>query len=171
LLRVTGEAVVQLELRFLQLKTKQLAQSTLEAWDEGVERSVQLEWSPQSLPNQLSTFNFAGRFETEPWRTEHGQASEMVRCTQHEIIGTISVKSESVRDNVLKLVIDVTNTTALPIFHCGSPIRVQHVAFIQHCVGDFDRKLTIHDFAPAVMPSMRSTTCSHVAKPWCDLNS
>jgi hypothetical protein len=114
LLRVTGEAVVQLELRFLQLVGKQLVQSTLEAWDEGVERSVQLEWSPQALPNQLSTFNFAGRFETEPWHKEHGQASKMVSCTQHEITGTICVKSESVLDNVLKLVIDVTNTTPLP---------------------------------------------------------
>lgn len=113
LVNVSGEALIEIQLRFLHLKqiNRQSGQSR-ESWDEAVERSVELKVS--CLENRHATsFSFNGSFEAESSASNAGQAERVISRTQHEITGTISVLPEKIRDNFLKLAIEVTNTTGL----------------------------------------------------------
>jgi hydrogenase maturation protease len=128
LLETNGDAKIQIQLRFLHLLARQVAKSLdgqmegrfepvsslsvnnrlIESWDEGVERSVEFELT--SLPQQHQ-FRFSGSSETEYLRDNSNRIAGQITRSQREIAGTISVSSEQIRDGVLKLNIDVTNTT------------------------------------------------------------
>ena len=89
---------VQMQLRFLHLDTS----------DEAIERFVEFELSGR---NYEFHFGFPGTRDVD---LRHGSTVERV---QHEITGTVTAEFTSLADNVLKLTIDVSNTTALS----GSP--------------------------------------------------
>jgi hydrogenase maturation protease len=126
LLETTGSVTLQLQLRFLHLFTRQVAEFSngrfkpvpsldvggqlIESWDEGVERSVDLELTLAFAPPPFP-FHFPGSSETQLLRDNLGQLAGIVRHTQHEISGTVSVSAESIRLGLLKLTVEITNTT------------------------------------------------------------
>jgi hydrogenase maturation protease len=126
LLETTGSAALQLQLRFLHLLSRQVAKPSdgrfepvpslevegqlIESWDEGVERSVDLELTLAFAPPPFP-FHFPGSSETQLLRDGLRQLAGIVRRTQHEISGTVSISSESIRPGLLKLTVEVTNTT------------------------------------------------------------
>jgi hydrogenase maturation protease len=83
----------------------------IESWDEGVERSVLLELSLESSPQQLQ-FRFDGSNETEWLRDSAGRLAGIVRRTQQAVTGTVSISQQKIRDGLLKLTVDITNTTS-----------------------------------------------------------
>lgn len=109
LVETDGQAKIQVELRFLQLVNHQASHSAkLEApastigpedgWEEGIERRVELEIA-LDCPLQDFQFAFPGSTDTD--------------STQDAVRGTVSTFSKSIRDGVLKMSIDVKNTTPL----------------------------------------------------------
>ncbi len=132
----SGSAALQLQLRFLHLLSRQVAKSAdgqncrledrrfdpvsslvvderrIESWDECVERSVQLELSLQASEQQLQ-FRFPGRSETELLRERAGRLVGIVSRTQQAVTGTVSILPQQIRDGLMKLTVDITNTTAL----------------------------------------------------------
>jgi len=169
LVRVTGNPVLQVQLRFLHLVTHEVAERAIESRDEGVERSVEIEvplseilnetsnqssnehvnqtWVPRSSrllsgagqvasnartapplrqaqgrlwprdgqngAPQVQGFPFAASTETEPVRDNSGNDVGEIRRTQQGITGSIAVAASQLRDDVVKLALDVTNTSSL----------------------------------------------------------
>jgi hydrogenase maturation protease len=137
LLESLGRAHVQIRLRFLHLLARRLAKCAepsdaqhqagnfqpmsslvvgndrLESWDEGVERSVNFDATALAAPQEF-VFRFPSSSETELLRDPAGQLAGVVRRTQHEITGTISVTSNELGHGLYKLAIDIANTTPLP---------------------------------------------------------
>ena len=131
LLETNGHAKVQIQLRFLHLLARQIAKSLdgqmegrfepvsslvindrlIESWDEGVERSVEFELASLSTPQQHQ-FRFVGSSETECLHYNSNRIAGQVTRTQQEVTGTVSISPEQVCDGVLKVNLDVTNTTA-----------------------------------------------------------
>ena len=137
LLESAGRADVQIQLRFLHLLARRLAKSAdssdaqheagkfqpvssllvgndrFESWDEGVGRAVNFDVTALAAPQQL-VFRFPASSETELLRDPAGQLAGVVRRTQHEITGTISVSARELPRGLYKLAIDIANTTPLP---------------------------------------------------------
>ncbi len=141
LLESLGRADVRIELRFLHLLARRLAKSAassnaqsgvqtsagnfqpvssllvgndrIEAWDEGVQRAVNFDVTALAAPQQL-VFRFPASSEAELLRDPAGQLAGVVRRTQHEITGTISVSARELSRGLYKLAIDIANTTPLP---------------------------------------------------------
>lgn len=88
-----GPLTINLQLRFLHLVSKG-------ASEEGVERSVEFAWTPLASQQSVMQFKFP--------------SSTADDITQHEVSGTISIGSQQIRDDMFKLSIEVTNTSALP---------------------------------------------------------
>ena len=130
LLKSDGSTTVQIQLRFLHLQAWEVAQSSenqtqppgslvvddqlIESWDEGIARSVEVDVALSAASLQCVEFTFPSSYQTEPRRDSAGQACGMLTHTQHEVRGVVSVISEAIRENVLKLTIDSANQTALP---------------------------------------------------------
>jgi hypothetical protein len=131
LLLTNAEAKLGIEVRFLHLVARQIEQSIggrlapvmslvvdgrlWESWDEGVERSVNVELVlPKPGAPQCFEFSFAGTRETESLEDRTGHLIGRVNRTQHQVTGTVSVSGKHVREGVLKLVIEVANETPLP---------------------------------------------------------
>jgi hydrogenase maturation protease len=132
LLQTTDDAAtLQIQLRFLHLIARQVAKSPddgsdtdrfqpvpslvvddhlVESWDEGTERSVEFAFSILADPQQLH-FRFPGSTETELLRDNSGYFIGKVTRTQREVTGVISVSSDKVGDHLMKLTIDIANTT------------------------------------------------------------
>jgi hypothetical protein len=126
LLESSGNADVQIQLRFLHLLARRLAKSEagsfqpvssllvgeqrFESWDEGVERTVTFDVTALAAPQQLA-FRFPASSETELLRDPAGQLVGLVRRTQHEVTGTISVSAQTLGGGVHKLTIAIANTT------------------------------------------------------------
>jgi len=134
-------ATLRLQLRFLHLLSRQVGRSPegkledcsrdgvrfepvpsllvegrrIESWDEGVERSVQFELSAET-PGQFE-FRFPDSSETEWLRDHSGRLAGMVSRTQKEVTGTVSVSPQKIGDGLLKLTVDITNTTAIEPDH------------------------------------------------------
>jgi hypothetical protein len=124
-------AQVEIEARFLHLIRRQVLKRIehrlepvmsfvvdgrrFESGDEGVERSVQLQVAlrEKSAP-QCVEFSFRGSYETESLQDGSGDMVGSVTRTQHHVRGMLSVSWECIREDVLKLVIDVSNETCLP---------------------------------------------------------
>ncbi len=144
-------ATLQLELRFLHLLSRQVARPAdgqvddsqiesacfepvpslmvegrrIESWDEGVERSVQLELALQS--RKQIEFRFPASREREWLRDGSGRLAGIVSRTQKEVTGTVFVLPQKIGDGLLKLTVDVTNTTS-----------IEHEPGLDHNVGDHD---------------------------------
>lgn len=122
---------IQIQLRFLHLVCRQIAElrsagdaieddrfepvpsllvgdHLLESWDEGIERSIEIELADTAIPYSHG-FSFPGSVQTELLRDNAGQVVGQLSRTQHPIAGTISVSSQPIRTGVLKLSIDITN--------------------------------------------------------------
>jgi hypothetical protein len=127
LLEIADQASVQIEVRFLHLLTRQATRSDVtescepgsppekspsgESWDEGVERSLEFEFALRPGREEFQ-FAFPGisRADPQPAVELQGAASS---CTQHTVTGAVSTSTEQIQDGVLKLSIDVKNTTPL----------------------------------------------------------
>jgi hydrogenase maturation protease len=140
LLESAGNVAMQIQLRFLQPLARQVSQPAqspasspansedkrfqpvpslvvdgrrIESWDEGVERCVELDLPALSAEPQTLPFQFAGGGETELLRDSSGLLAGILTRTQHAVSGTITVASETLREGVLKLAIELANTTPL----------------------------------------------------------
>jgi hypothetical protein len=127
LLQAGGEAAVQVRVRFLQLVTKQVAERVdqafkavpslvidgrlIESWDEGIERSAQVE-IPIDVAEHNVEFVFPGSNSSQSLVNGAGEVVASSIRTQHEIRGRLRASTEKLRDDVWKLKIDVINTNA-----------------------------------------------------------
>ena len=107
LLRLSGDTVVRVELRFLQLSTQPTLnrRRSSDVRDEAVTRSFEFDVSPADELQQFFQFGFD--------RLEQA-ASPQLALSQNELQGSILVTCDLVRPGVMKLSIDVANTTSLP---------------------------------------------------------
>lgn len=129
-------STLHLQLRFLHLLSRQVAKAPedvtetmddsrfepvssllvdgrrVESWDEAVECSAQLELSLETVRQQLQ-FRFPGSSDTERLRDNTGRQIGIVSRTQQEVMGTVSVLLQQIREGLLKLTVEVANTTAL----------------------------------------------------------
>jgi hypothetical protein len=130
LLQARDGAALAIELRFLHLRARQVQQLVedrlegvasllvddrcIESWDEGVERSMELSVAlPQPSPHR-EQISFSSSYETEAVQDQSGKTVGFLTRTQHEIAGNVSLVSEEIREDVLKLTIEVTNASAVP---------------------------------------------------------
>lgn len=125
LLKTSGKAAVQARVRFLQLITKQVAEGVgkgfrsvpslmidgqlIESWDEGIERSAQVEL-PIDAGEHCVEFSFPASNSSESLLNGAGELVASTARTQHEVRGIIQASARKIRDNVWKLTIDVINT-------------------------------------------------------------
>lgn len=132
LLKITGDAVIDVQVRFLHLLARELLRavdghlervesmvvdgSLLEGWDEGVERSVDFKVIPGDELEQFFHFGFDGVNESEPLRDVGGNDIAEISHSQDAIEGTMLVASRLLRDDVMKVSIDMANATALPTY-------------------------------------------------------
>jgi hypothetical protein len=129
LLQCKESATLQLELRFLQSQTRQVCEMVdgklqpvpamimdgrlFESWDEAIARSVEIELDLSQSPEQSFDFDFPASHESETLRNNTGETAGELSRTQHEIKGTIEVTLQSLQNDLLKITINVENTTAL----------------------------------------------------------
>ncbi len=132
LLKLTGETVVHVQLRFLHLLSKEVLRAVdghlepaasvivdgelVEPWDEGVERCEEFDVLPSDELEQFFQFSFDGLNDSEPLRDVNGQVAAELTCSQDDIQGTILISCQLLRNDVMKLSIDVENTTPLPSY-------------------------------------------------------
>jgi len=132
LLKLTGETVVHVQLRFLHLLSKEVLRAVdghlepaasvivdgelVEPWDEGVERCEEFDVLPSDELEQFFQFSFDGLNDSEPMRDVNGQVGAELTCSQDDIQGTILISCQLLRNDVMKLSIDVENTTPLPSY-------------------------------------------------------
>jgi hypothetical protein len=130
LLQLTGNAEVNVQLRFLHLLSKEafeLVDEHLEpvacitaggepmpTWDEGVARSVQFGTAINGNLHQAFNFDFPGTDESETLRDKDGRVVGELRRSQDPVQGTITLTCSSISAQLVKLSIDVANTTGLP---------------------------------------------------------
>jgi hypothetical protein len=130
LMRLKGETVIHVQLRFLHLLSKGVLRAVdgrfepaasvivdgelVEPWDEGVERSVEFDVSPCDELEQFFQFSFDGLKDSEQLRDINGQVAAELTCSQDEIQGTILISCQLLRSDIMKLSIDVENATPLP---------------------------------------------------------
>ena len=124
LLKTAGDAAVHVEVRFLHLMARQVMEwndpepvasltvdgKIFESWDEGVERSIEFEWSSGQ---QRCEFSFPRICETESLRERAGAAVGSITRTQHHVSGSVLISSEPLPGGIIKLVLDVTNASIL----------------------------------------------------------
>jgi hydrogenase maturation protease len=132
LLKLTGETVVHVQLRFLHLLSREVLRAVdghlepaasvivdgelVEPWDEGVERSVEFDVLPSDELEQFFQFSFDGLNESESLRDVNGEIAAELARSQDELQGTILTSWKQLRDGVMKLSIDVDNSTVLPAY-------------------------------------------------------
>lgn len=127
LMKASGKAAVQVRLRFLQLITKQVAERVdqafqpvpsvaidghlIESWDEGVERSAQVEL-PIEAGEHCADFYFPPSNSSESLLNSAGKVVANTIRRQREIRGKLRASAQRIRDDVWKLKIDVINTSS-----------------------------------------------------------
>jgi hypothetical protein len=127
LVKITSDATIRIQLRFLHLVTCEVAQKIASGFEhvsslvvdgrfiagteESVERSVECELALQEISRQEFLFTFPGSSEAELLRDAAGEVVGEIRRNQREVDGTISVSTSPVHDDILKLSIDITNTS------------------------------------------------------------
>jgi len=120
---------LQLELRFLQSQMRQVSQMAdgklqpvpsliidgrlFEGWDEAVGRSVEFELIPDQSPQKRFDFGFPACQESETLRNTAGEVVGDLSHIQHEISGAIDVAVQSLKNELLKITINVENSTEL----------------------------------------------------------
>jgi hydrogenase maturation protease len=131
LVTASGDARVHIQLRCLHLLARQVARAVedrfepvsslvvdgqlVETWDEGVERSVEFDVALQDRLTRRFEFSFPGFSEAEELRESGGQIVGKITRTQHELHGRMTIASQRVRESVWKLLINVSNSTELPV--------------------------------------------------------
>jgi hydrogenase maturation protease len=130
LLQLTGNAEVNVQLRFLHLLSKEAFElvdehlepvacitaggEPMQTWDEGVARSVQFGTAINGNLHQAFNFDFPGTDESETLRDKDGRVVGELRRSQDPVQGTITLTCSSISAQLVKLSIDVANTTGLP---------------------------------------------------------
>jgi len=130
LLKTAGIARVTIELRFLHLLARKVAQAVdnhfepvnslqvaenlVESCDEARERSIEFQVLANPGAHDKFAFKFAGMNEAELLRDKAGMVVGEIGRLQQQVQGTISFSSQSVAEGILKLTIDCSNVTALP---------------------------------------------------------
>ena len=120
---------VELQLRFLHLERRQVAKETdgrlypasplmaddpqIGSGEEAVERNVNCEWNPE-VPLEHA-FTFPETCEEEILTDSGGQNVGMLTRILAAISGKIAMASERLGDRLLKLTIEVENTTPAPM--------------------------------------------------------
>jgi hypothetical protein len=130
LLQSQADASVQIQLSFLQLVARGTSPSVegreqpipslvngqpAESSDEGVERSVYLDLEVKSLiaaPRQVA-FDFAARRDADSSRDSNGIVAGAATRVQHALTGTVSARAAKIGEDLCKLIVDISNTTAL----------------------------------------------------------
>ena len=129
LVETTADVVIHVQLRFLHLFSRQYAavvdgisepvpslfvdDQRFDSWDEPIERSVEFPVTILSTAQQ-HRFTFPASLNSEPMLDRQGQLAGTVIRTQREVTGIVSITTQFVRDGLIKLALDVTNTTAMP---------------------------------------------------------
>lgn len=129
LVETTADVVIHVQLRFLHLFSRQYAavvdgisepvpslfvdDQRFDSWDEPIERSVEFPVTILSTAQQ-HRFTFPASLNSEPMLDRQGQLAGTVTRTQREVTGIVSITTQFVRDGLIKLALDVTNTTAMP---------------------------------------------------------
>jgi hypothetical protein len=130
LLEIKSDVAMQVRLRFLHLVTRRVEKSfdsrlqvvpslviddpLLEGWDEGVARTVEFEMVPLGNLQRHFEFSFPASEEVRSLQDKGGDMVGSIRRTQCELMGTVSLAAQNIREDVLKLTINVSNTTSLP---------------------------------------------------------
>lgn len=129
LVETIPNAILEIQLRFLHLFSRQYAaivdgisepvpslfldDQRFDSWDEPIERTV--DFSVAILPTpQQHHFTFPNNVNAEPMLDRQGQFAGTVTRTQQEVSGLISVTAEALHGGLVKLVIDIANTTPMP---------------------------------------------------------
>lgn len=128
LVETTANATIHAQFRFLHLFSRQYAaivdgvsepvpslfvdDQRFDSWDEPIERSVEF---PVSIlaATQQHPFTFPAGVNSEPMLDRKGQLAGTVTRTQREVTGLVSITTQFVRDGLIKLVLEATNTTAM----------------------------------------------------------
>lgn len=129
LVTASGDASVQIQLRFLHLLARQVARPVearfepvpslivngqlIESWDEGVERSTEFEVELRDGLSRQMDFSFPDVSEGEELQDSSGQVVGKITRTQHEVRGTVTIVPQRISASIWKLAIDVANTTVL----------------------------------------------------------
>jgi hypothetical protein len=129
LLVKNGDATLHVQFRFLHLLTRQVSVKRddglaslssleldgkpVESWDEGQERTVEVQLKVAVDAATLESFRFPANCTTEPLCDEHGREAGILERSQCEIAGTLTASCQSVGANTLKIVIDVVNDSGL----------------------------------------------------------
>ena len=128
LLKTSGHTVLQVQVRFLHLANKRVAQSeerspaagpvivdgrVMENWEEGVERSVEFEAPCPGATAKSVEFRFPAGSGTEALRDSADRIVGTVTRSQRELTGSVSASVEKIGEDLLKVSLNVTNTTRL----------------------------------------------------------
>ncbi len=130
LIVASGDAGVEIQLRFLHLLAKQVTRAVedrfepvaslvvdgelIESWDEGVERSVEFEVTLEAGRTRKLGFGFHGSNQTERLYDSSGQIAGTLIQTQHAVSGTVTVAAHKLSERIWKITVDVSNATELP---------------------------------------------------------
>jgi hypothetical protein len=130
LVTASGDASIQIQLRFLHLLARQVAQAVedgfeavpslvidgqlIESWDEGVERLVECELALRDGQTRRMEFSFPDASESQELRDSGGQVVANITRAQFELHGTVTMAARRAQEGIWKLTIDVANTTFLP---------------------------------------------------------
>ncbi len=150
LMKLTGNAELEVQLRFLHLLTKEafelvddhlepaacmtMTGEVLQSWEEGVDRSFQLRTIVADGLQQVFDFNFAGANESETLRDKDNRAVGEIKRSQEPLHGTVTLACSAVHDRAVKLTIDVANTTPLPPYAMDRDSALQSSLLSAHTI-------------------------------------
>lgn len=116
---------VDLQLRFLQLRARRVAQENdgqlqtvdslctdgrrIESWEEGIERTVECNWTPERPMD--AQFSFPEACDSERLTNARGELLGFVTHTQAALSGQITISSQPIGERLWQLAIDCENTT------------------------------------------------------------
>jgi hypothetical protein len=126
----SGDASVEIQLRFLHLLAKQVTRAVedgfepvaslvvdsqlIESWDEGVERSVKFELASEAGQIRKLGFGFHGSNRTEAFYDSSGRIAGTLIQTQHAVSGTVTVEAHKLSERIWKIAVEVSNATDSP---------------------------------------------------------
>jgi hypothetical protein len=124
-----ADASIHIQLRFLHLLSRQYMQAAdgrsepvpsllidgelFESWDEPIERRVDFPVA-NLFVGQQHHFTFPAIMQLESMLDRNDKLAGRVTNTQAEVTGTISITTQKLGNYLLKLTIDVANTTPMP---------------------------------------------------------
>ncbi len=128
----TRNPTIHIEVRFLQLVAREVANvvnervqpaqsiivdgNVIEGWEEGMERSLEVDVASMEAAQPSFPFHFSGNMERELVRDGGSEVVAEITRTRDELQGTVSVSCQCVREGVWKLTLEIANTTPLPSY-------------------------------------------------------